>query len=230
MHTCTSCVLAAAKIRTSIAVWCLAGTRPDVLRRVSDVWAHPLKHCWQLLFLYPFEFHRPMVLVTAAVDTGQTSPEANKKKTRLETSNVKDAGLRRLVEYFVVVSSVPNAKCEGAADIQESVSFEGSRDGLAIDDDEDIYIDDFDFQPKITARFPLQDHQENPLHESVTFFCYPSGSIQLRMEKSMPKVGYFARRTSLADLSPLQRPTSHESAFSARIGITPRRVYATVGS
>jgi hypothetical protein len=42
-----------------------------------------------------------MVLVTTAVDTGQTSPEATKKKTRLETSNVKDAGLRRLVEYFV---------------------------------------------------------------------------------------------------------------------------------
>lgn len=132
-----------------------------------------------------------MVLVTTAVDTGQTSPEATKKKTRLETSNVKDAGLRRLVEYFVVVSSVPNANCEGAADIQESVSFEGSRDGLAIDDDEDIYIDDFDFQPKITARFPLQDHQENPLHESVTFFCYPSGSIQLRTEKSMPKAHFF---------------------------------------
>jgi uDENN domain len=170
-----------------------------------------------------------MVLVTAAVDTGQTSPEL-KKKTRLETSNVKDAGLRRLVEYFVVVSSVPNASSEGAADIQESVSFEGSRDGLAIDDDEDIYIDDFDFQPKITARFPPQDHQENPLHESVTFFCYPSGSIQLRMEKSMPKVGHLTVHSSLAELALLQRPQSPSNRLFRTTGIIPRRIYPTVGS
>lgn len=135
------------------------------------------------------KLRRSMVLVTPAPDVAQGSPE-NKKKTRLETSNAKDAGLRRLVEYLVVVSSIPNAKVDGVPELQESTTYEGSREGIEFDDDdEDIFIDDFDFQPKITARFPLQDHPENPLHESVTFFCYPSGSIQLRMEKSMPKVG-----------------------------------------
>ncbi|KAI2506972.1 Rab guanyl-nucleotide exchange factor [Fragilaria crotonensis] len=132
-----------------------------------------------------------MVLITPAPETGQPSPD-NKKKTRLETSNAKDAGLRRLVEYFVVVSSIPNVKVDGVPELQESTSYDGSREGIEFDDDEDIYVDDFDFQPKITARFPLQDHHENPLHESVTFFCYPSGAIQLRMEKSMPKAHFFA--------------------------------------
>lgn len=135
-----------------------------------------------------------MVLITPAPETGQPSPD-NKKKTRLETSNAKDAGLRRLVEYFVVVSSIPNVKVDGVPELQESTSYDGSREGIEFDDDEDIYVDDFDFQPKITARFPLQDHHENPLHESVTFFCYPSGAIQLRMEKSMPKVGRAFRRS-----------------------------------
>jgi hypothetical protein len=131
-----------------------------------------------------------MVLVTQAPEATHLSPD-NKKKTTLETSHIKDAGHRRLVEYFVVVSSVPhdnqNSEDHGT-EIHRSASFEASRNGLSFDDDEDIFEDDFNFQPKITARFPLQDHEENPLHESVTFFCYPSGTIQLRLEMTMPKV------------------------------------------
>jgi hypothetical protein len=132
-----------------------------------------------------------MVLVNQAPEATHMSPD-NKKKTTLETSHIKDAGHRRLVEYFVVVSSVPhdnqNSEDHGA-EVHRSASFEGSRQGLSFDDDdEDIFVDDFNFQPKITARFPYHDHEENPLHESVTFFCYPSGTIQLRLEMTMPKV------------------------------------------
>eukprot|EP00548_Thalassiothrix_antarctica_P003311 CAMPEP_0194133470 /NCGR_PEP_ID=MMETSP0152-20130528/3629_1 /TAXON_ID=1049557 /ORGANISM="Thalassiothrix antarctica, Strain L6-D1" /LENGTH=1277 /DNA_ID=CAMNT_0038828789 /DNA_START=79 /DNA_END=3909 /DNA_ORIENTATION=+ len=121
------------------------------------------------------------------------SPEA-KKVTKLTTTNSKDAGKRRLVEYFVVVSSLPTKKNDDDEQgfIQEAAIFEGSREGLTIEDEEDIYIDDFNFKPTITARFPLEDHDKNPLHESVTFFCHPSGAIQLRTEKSMPKIHFFA--------------------------------------
>lgn len=137
-----------------------------------------------------------MVLVTEAPDSGEASPD-KKKKTKLQTNSSKDAGKRRLVEYFVVVSSIPQASDDDATSttiepefsgLQEAASFEGSREGLMIEDEEDVYIDDFDFQPKITARFPLEDHDGNQLHESVTFFCHPSGAIQLRTEKTMPKV------------------------------------------
>jgi hypothetical protein len=126
-----------------------------------------------------------MVLVTPAPEeAGPASPD-QKKKTKLETTSDKDAGKRRLVEYFVVVSSIPNKKDDDDNNaIQEATSFEGSRS----EDDEEIFVDDFDFQPKITARFPLHDHDGNPLHESVTFFCHPSGGIQLRTEMTMPKV------------------------------------------
>lgn len=135
-----------------------------------------------------------MVLVTPAHEgAGNNSPD-KKKKTKLQTTSSKDEEKRRLVEYFVVVSSIPQKQPDDDdAAIQEASSFEGSREDLAIGDDEDVYIDDFDFQPKITARFPLEDHNGNPLHESVTFFCHPTGNIQLRTAKSMPKVSIVIR-------------------------------------
>ncbi|KAL7428922.1 hypothetical protein ACHAXH_002782 [Discostella pseudostelligera] len=37
-----------------------------------------------------------------------------------------------------------------------------------------------DFQPVITSRYPLVDHEENPLlPDSITAFCYPSGKIPI---------------------------------------------------
>lgn len=53
------------------------------------------------------------------------------------------------------------------------------------------------FQPEITARYPLEDHEENPLlADSVTAFCFPSGAIPLVRRRPgvsapMPKVHYF---------------------------------------
>ena len=53
-------------------------------------------------------------------------------------------------------------------------------------------IDGSEFQPQITARYPLQDHDDNPLLiDSVTAFCYPSGQIPIKTENTMPKVHYF---------------------------------------
>jgi len=57
--------------------------------------------------------------------------------------------------------------------------------------DEDEFVDDNDFQPVITARYPLEDHKGNPLQESVTCFCHPGGTINLRLDPCMPKAHYF---------------------------------------
>lgn len=56
------------------------------------------------------------------------------------------------------------------------------------DDDDFHFVDDNDFQPVITARYPREDHKGNPLQESVTCFCHPGGTINLRLESCMPKV------------------------------------------
>lgn len=135
-----------------------------------------------------------MALVNAAPDLIDHSPET-KKKSKIVTVSDKDAGVRRLVEYFVVVTSIPKAETQDGLTIQDTASFEeshmGSRDTVVLDDDDDdeFFVDDFDFQPVVTARFPIADHPGNPLTESVTFFCHPSGGIQLRTKMTMPKVG-----------------------------------------
>jgi hypothetical protein len=118
-----------------------------------------------------------MVLVTPSPDGGEVSADGTKKKklTGLEKSDG-----RRLVEYLVVVSSIPREEGETVdrnQDLNLSTSF----------DDEDVEVLR-GFKPQITARYPLIDHEDNPLHENVTFFCHPSGSIQLKKERFMPKV------------------------------------------
>ena len=72
-------------------------------------------------------------------------------------------------------------------------------------------LDGSEFQPKITARYPTLDHEENPLlSDSIIAFCFPSGKIPIisqsctfndgeeehlsygeEEENGMPKVHYF---------------------------------------
>jgi hypothetical protein len=118
-----------------------------------------------------------MVLVTPSPDGGEVTPEGTKKKKL--TSLEKGDG-RRLVEYLVVVSSIPR-KPEGAEEKGQEWNLSTSFD----DDDIEVL---HGFKPQITARYPLHDHEDNPLHDNVTFFCHPSGSIHLKKEKHMPKV------------------------------------------
>ncbi|KAL7434989.1 hypothetical protein ACHAXM_004579 [Skeletonema potamos] len=41
-------------------------------------------------------------------------------------------------------------------------------------------LDGSEFQPQITARYPTQDHEENPLlPDSIIAFCFPSGKIPI---------------------------------------------------
>ena len=107
---------------------------------------------------------------------------------------------RRLVEYFVIVSSVEQKHDPLAADKKDKskkqaggdIAFQDWKTESSFDDPGGDYEEDayaaYQFKPTITARYPLHDHPDNPLHDNVTFFCHPSGRIQLRTEKYMPKV------------------------------------------
>jgi hypothetical protein len=57
---------------------------------------------------------------------------------------------------------------------------------------DDGHADDFNFQPKITSRYPLSDHQDNPLNPMVTQFCHPAGdTVVPTRDYQMPRVHYF---------------------------------------
>ena len=58
-------------------------------------------------------------------------------------------------------------------------------------DDDDVEVLN-EFKPQITARFPFQDHEDNPLVENISLFCHPSGSINLKQQDPMPKVSTHA--------------------------------------
>jgi hypothetical protein len=94
---------------------------------------------------------------------------------------------RRLVEYFVVVSSLPRK--ESSTPMSPNISFQSEFDeiphNISIEDDID---DELNFEPIITARYPKTDHPGNPLHQSVACFCHPAGIIKLKSKPSMPKV------------------------------------------
>jgi len=114
---------------------------------------------------------------------------------------------RRLVEYFVIVSSVEQKHDPLAAEKKDKnkkqaaggdISFQDWKTESSFDDPGGDYEEDayaaYQFKPTITARYPLHDHPDNPLHDNVTFFCHPSGRIQLRTEKYMPKVSIRIRK------------------------------------
>jgi hypothetical protein len=117
---------------------------------------------------------------------GEEHKKTAEKLTQMQSQS--ELG-RRLVEYFVVVSSIER---KPGANIDENNSNDMSFADWRTEtdnycEDEKEYADTH-FRPTVTARYPLYDHHDNPLHENLTFFCYPSGSIPLRKEEYMPKV------------------------------------------
>jgi hypothetical protein len=124
----------------------------------------------------------------------EITPGGTKKTAKLtQIEKQADSG-RRLVEYFVVVSSVEreaeeseaNPTKENTNNNPNDLSFSWKTESTSYDEEDELAGSYF--RPTITARYPLHDHQDNPLHENVVFFCHPSGGIQLKMEQIMPKV------------------------------------------
>lgn len=139
----------------------------------------------------------PAVTQTESTDSTETNTNANaeQKQTTKPTSTystmkqyTKGPG-RRLVEYFVVVSSLPRK--DSSVPVSPNISFQSQFDeipqNISIEDYEHI-DDELNFEPIITARYPKTDHHGNPLHQSVACFCHPAGIIQLKSKPSMPKV------------------------------------------
>lgn len=145
-----------------------------------------------------------MVLVTPAPSSEEQQGADGKttKITSIESASKKggNGAERRLVEYFVVISSTPE-KLDNAFDDEKekpdsnrNVNTNAPMDwtvNIAFERDDEEYVAFYDTKPLITARYPIQDHRDNPLHENVTFFCHPSGGIRLSMEPNMPKVHFF---------------------------------------
>jgi len=140
----------------------------------------------------------------------EITPGGTKKTKTLQIEKPNDGGYRRLVEYFVVISSVAWSPNNGAQQQKQQQSSDkgGSGGGggndtdssfsewkvEASNEDDDDDEDEFAghrFRPTITARYPAHDHHDNPLHDNVIFFCHPSGRIVLRTQEVMPKVHYF---------------------------------------
>lgn len=152
----------------------------------------------------------PAIMQTESTDSTDTNTNTNdndnanknnadvKQQTTKPTSTystmkqyTKGPG-RRLVEYFVVVSSLPRK--DSSDPVSPNISFQSQFDeipqNISIEDYEDI-DNELNFEPIITARYPKTDHHGNPLHQSVACFCHPAGIIQLKSKPSMPKIHYF---------------------------------------
>ena len=124
-------------------------------------------------------------------------------RSKLTIKQMSGSPAQRLVEYFVVVSSLPrkgdnvqsssqasgNENESPANNVSYSSEFDEIPQNISIEDIEDMDEDgSLNFEPVITARYPQQDHPGNPLHQSVACFCYPGGVIKLMSKPSMPKV------------------------------------------
>eukprot|EP00551_Chaetoceros_affinis_P007768 CAMPEP_0203671310 /NCGR_PEP_ID=MMETSP0090-20130426/7133_1 /ASSEMBLY_ACC=CAM_ASM_001088 /TAXON_ID=426623 /ORGANISM="Chaetoceros affinis, Strain CCMP159" /LENGTH=1131 /DNA_ID=CAMNT_0050536351 /DNA_START=81 /DNA_END=3473 /DNA_ORIENTATION=+ len=122
--------------------------------------------------------------------------KARPKSTRLQADSKVH---RRLVEYFVVVSSVPQNPQKDPSDIVVVTSTStgtGASSQWDLDSHSALLEKEIErklsFEAVITSRYPLKDHDKNPLlHESVVSFCHPSEEIKLKHDFTMPKIHYF---------------------------------------
>lgn len=97
---------------------------------------------------------------------------------RLQASNAH----RRLVEYFVVISSFAQKQTEPIP-VEYNDDHQLSKSTLA------KISNVLKFQASVTSRYPTKDHEKNPLlHESIISFCHPCEDIELKSEYCLPKV------------------------------------------
>jgi len=116
----------------------------------------------------------------------------NKNKSQRSMRLQSDKSHRRLVEYFVVVSSVPHDQADiddtPVVSLPSLYNINEKHDG----EFEKAMEQRLNMEPIITARYPIEDHEKNPLlHDSVISFCHPSDEMKLKSEGIMPKVHYF---------------------------------------
>ncbi len=111
--------------------------------------------------------------------SGDGTMQLTPKKLSIETKDQ-----RRLVEYFVVVSSV--LQTEDSSSVSEPSQKSEAAETPKTPSPEDH--DCWNFVPVITSRYPLTDHEDSPLSDGVTDFCHPVGYVVPSDEFHMPKV------------------------------------------
>ncbi|KAL9180662.1 hypothetical protein ACHAXT_011115 [Thalassiosira profunda] len=140
------------------------------------------------------------------------------------------AASRRLVEYFVMVSSVPlddseltekankrvhtrsrppdptrddmNSRTKARFDVRRvhlNHSAGNGNDGKGKDTDANEEIASTLLEPTITARYPKEDHPDQPLNLRLPQFCHPEGTELIRptAEYKMPRVHHFVLTDSM---------------------------------
>ena len=120
--------------------------------------------------------------------SGDPTLEGSDSGTKSSSAKSAQIADRRLIEYFVTVSSVEldgdtsnlSQEANGDLSFQEWKTESGGSE-------EELFAA-YQFRPTLTSRYPLVDHPDNPLHDNVIFFCHPSGKIRLRTQHYMPKV------------------------------------------
>ena len=130
-----------------------------------------------------------MVLVSPSTDGDQVVNTDGTKKKKL-TNHLEKSDGRRLVEYLVVISSLPReivASDEKKKDVPPD-NDEQYRLSTEFDDESIELVDHEGFKPIVTARYPQYDHEDNPFDANVCYFCHTSGAIQLKKNPYMPKV------------------------------------------
>lgn len=134
---------------------------------------------------------------------------------------VESTAVQRLVEYFIVLSSVPRWETDqnNGDSSSQSSSRKSNRRNFRKDRKKSVQLpeptapdamdkeahgkktsgnihlpeeEDFTFGPKITARYPLKDHSDNPLNPMISHFCYPTGDNIIPLKTyEMPRVHHF---------------------------------------
>eukprot|EP00984_Skeletonema_dohrnii_P021578 scaffold10823_cov126-Skeletonema_dohrnii-CCMP3373.AAC.2 len=152
---------------------------------------------------------------TATNDLADTMADALDINDNPAAASAPDQESSRLVEYFVMVSSVPveehNKKKERKArsrppnpkrdkmNRSTAARFEvrkahlPSTENTDEDDDEEDNKHLTALEPKITARYPSKDHKDQPLNLRLPQFCHPQGTdiIYPTSQYKMPRIHHF---------------------------------------
>lgn len=137
---------------------------------------------------------------------------------------------RRLVEYFVMVSSVPvedraaqraaassrrmkarapdpsrdkmNSRTKGRFDVRRVHLARTGHGADGADGDgapQDDAVGNTLLEPRITARYPAADHEDQPLNVRIPQFCHPEGTDLIRPTTAyrMPRVHHFVLTDSM---------------------------------
>ena len=147
----------------------------------------------------------PAPAAAAAADGGDQTQVTDSSKKKKLTNHLEKSDGRRLVEYLVVVSSLPRESVAKNSNSNSNINDDDDekketppdtnnneqeqyRLSTEFDDDDIELVDHEGFKPIVTSRYPYYDHEDNPFDPNVCYFCHISGAIQLKKNPYMPKV------------------------------------------